>query len=269
MNRWARARRVYRSIWSVATGTVIALGLAASFRDPGPLSAIALFLAAATMGVVCTITVASLMTPDAVTVRRTTVGGLVTGVLTLALVGLAMPSGPAAFWAIVVLGITWPGWPGLVRRVRRTTQGAPAAAPAPGRENGPGRAPDTARSTKPRTEAGKASGTRARPRSGHPGPSARPPVWEPTPVVDEVTLEVPDMLEDADLCLAWCSSYVALQRAETAESRMRLVLVRALYLDELERRNPAALAEWLSSGARAAAPPHAFVRREDDRSAAS
>ena len=87
-----------------------------------------------------------------------------------------------------------------------------------------------------------------------------------TPVV---TLEVPDMLEDADLCLAWCSSYVALQRAETAESRMRLVLVRALYLDELERRNPAALAEWLSSGARAAAPPHAFVRREDDRSAAS
>jgi hypothetical protein len=266
MNRWARARRVYRSIWSVAMGTVIALGLAASFRDPGPLSAIALFLAAATMGVVCTITVASLVTPDAVTVRRTTVGGLVTGVLTLALVGLAMPSGRAAFWVILVLGMAWPCWPGLVRRVRRTTQGEPAT-PAPERENGPRRAPETARSTKPRSEPGKASASRTRPRSGQ--PSARPPVWEPTPVVDEVTLEVPDMLEDADLCLAWCSSYVALQRAETAESRMRLVLVRALYLDELERRNPAALAEWLSSGARAAAPPHAFVRREDDRSAAS
>jgi hypothetical protein len=267
MNRWARARRVYRSIWSVATGTVIALGLAASFRDPGPLSAIAMFLAAATMGVVCKLTIASLMTPDAVTVRRTTVGGLVTGVLTLALVGLAMPSGPAAFWVIMVLGLAWPGWPGLVRRVRRATQGAPATAPASGRETGPRRAPETARGTKPRSEPGKASGSRARPRSGQ--PPARPPAWEPTPVVDEVTLEVPDMLEDADLCLAWCSSYVALQRAETAESRMRLVLVRALYLDELERRNPAALAEWLSSGARAAAPPHAFVRREDDRSAAS
>jgi hypothetical protein len=80
---------------------------------------------------------------------------------------------------------------------------------------------------------------------------------------------VPDVLEDADLCLAWCSSYVALQRAKTAESRLRLVTMRALYLDELERRNPSALAAWLSNGARAAAPPRAFVKGGGDRSAAS
>jgi len=268
MNRWARTRHAYRTTWSVAAGTVIALGLAASFRDPGPLSAIALFLAAATMGVVCTITIASLLTPDAVSARKTAVGGLVTGLLTLALVGLAMPSGPAAFWVLTGLGLTWPGWPGLVRRVRRTTKGEAATEEEAERESAPHRTPATAHGTGPATKTGKTSGTRARLRSGTSGPP-RPPVWAPTPVADEVTLEVPDVLEDADLCLAWCSSYVALQRAQTPESRLRLVLVRELYIDELERRNPAALAEWLSSGARAAAPPRAFVRREDDRSAAS
>ena len=274
MNRWARCRRAYDVVWSTATGTVIALGLVASFRDPGALSAIALFLAATTMGVVCVVTVASLITPDAVSARRTAVGGLVTGVLTLALVGLAALSGPVAFWLVTVLCVVWPGWRGLVRRVRRTTQGAAVTVPEAERENGSRRTQASASSraeTEPRPGRRPVTrpGSKARTRSKHSGAPAHPPVSEPTPVADDATLEVPDVLEDADLCLAWCSSYVALQRAKTAESRLRLVTVRALYLDELERRNPSALAAWLSNGARAAAPPHAFVKGGGHRSAAS
>lgn len=274
MNRWARCRRAYDVVWSTATGTAIALGLVASFRDPGALSAIALFLAATTMGVVCVVTVASLMTPDAVSTRRTAVGGLVTGVLTLALVGLAAVSGPVAFWVVTVLCVAWPGWSGLVRRVRRTSQGAAVTVPEAGRENGSRR---TQASASPRAEAeprpGKRPvtrpGSKVRTRSGKSGATAHPPASAPIPVAEDATLEVPDVLEDADLCLAWCSSYVALQRAKTAESRLRLVTMRALYLDELERRNPSALAAWLSNGARAAAPPRAFVKGGGDRSAAS
>jgi hypothetical protein len=274
MSRWARCRRTYDVVWSTVTGTVIALGLVASFRDPGTLSAIALFLAATTMGVVCVVTVASLITPDAVSARRTTVGGLVTGVLTLALVGLAALSGPVAFWVVTVLCVAWPGWPGLVRRLRRTTQGAAVTVPEAGRENGSRRAQASAGSraeTEPRPAKRPVArpGSKARSRSKTSGAPAHPSAAEPPPVADDVTLEVPDVLEDADLCLAWCSSYVALQRAKTAESRLRLVTVRALYLDELERRNPSALAAWLSNGARAAAPPHAFVKGGGDRSAAS
>lgn len=274
MNRWARCRRAYDVVWSTATGTVIALGLVASFRDPGALSAIALFLAATTMGVVCVVTVASLITPDAVSARRTAVGGLVTGVLTLALVGLAALSGPVAFWLVTVLCVVWPGWRGLVRRVRRTAQGAAVTVPEAARENGSRRTQASASSragTEPRPGKRPVTrpGSKVRTRSKHSGAPAPPPASEPAPVADDATLEVPDVLEDADLCLAWCSSYVALQRAKTAESRLRLVTVRALYLDELERRNPSALAAWLSHGARAAAPPHTFVKGGGDCSAAS
>jgi hypothetical protein len=53
---------------------------------------------------------------------------------------------------------------------------------------------------------------------------------------------VHDVMTDEDLCQAWRSSYVALGRATTVSSLLRVVEMRALYLDELERRaGPAAL----------------------------
>lgn len=81
----------------------------------------------------------------------------------------------------------------------------------------------------------------------------------PVTVLDGPTLDVPDLMTTEDLCQAWRSSYVALQRSMTTDSRLRVVSMRALYLDELERRSESAVQAWLSSGARAASDPARFL----------
>ena len=67
----------------------------------------------------------------------------------------------------------------------------------------------------------------------------------------------------ADLCQAWRSSYVALERATSPESRLRGVRMRAIYLVEMERRAGLALQDWLRSGARAAGDPSRWVTRRE------
>jgi len=228
MSRRQRWARVHDGVWTAVTATVIALGLYASVHAWGPMPALATFLSAATLGGVCHLSIASLATPDTVAWRHITVGALVVGALTLAVGGLVAISGSGAVWLMVLLGLTWSGWPALVRRVR----------PA-----------------------------RSRPRTTKPDPPALPePVME---TGQEISLEIPDRIEDADLCLAWRSSFVALQRATTVESRLRIVLVRALYLDELERSNPAAFVDWLSASPRAATSPRASLAADDGRPAAT
>ena len=56
-------------------------------------------------------------------------------------------------------------------------------------------------------------------------------------VVDPVdaVLEVTDELTDADLCRAWRSSYVALDRATESNQKLRAVQIRALLLDTRPR----------------------------------
>jgi hypothetical protein len=66
-------------------------------------------------------------------------------------------------------------------------------------------------------------------------------------------------LDDNDLCLAWRTSFSALQRATSPSQRLRIVEDRRAYLDELERRNAHGMAAWLASGARAAGDPSRFV----------
>jgi hypothetical protein len=96
-------------------------------------------------------------------------------------------------------------------------------------------------------------------------PPARDPALESSiGALDEPSLDVPDLMTVEDLCHAWRSSYVALQRAVTAESRMRIVGMRALYLDELERQAGREVRAWLSSGARAASDPGRFVTGSQD-----
>lgn len=227
MSRRQRWARVHDRVWSAMTGTVIALGLYASVHAWGSMPALATFLSAATLGGVCHLSIASLATPDTVAWRHITVGALVVGALTLAVGGLVAIAGSAAVWVMVLLGLTWSGWPALVRRLR----------PA-----------------------------RSSPRTTKPDHPALP---EPVAETGQASLEIPDRIEDADLCLAWRSSFVALQRATTVESRLRIVLVRALYLDELERSNPAAFVDWLSASPRAATSPRASLAADDGRSAAT
>ncbi len=72
-------------------------------------------------------------------------------------------------------------------------------------------------------------------------------------------LQVPDEMTNADLCQAWRSSFVALEQAGSADDRLRVVQLRARYLDELERRAGPSFGAWLRSGARAAGDPSAHL----------
>jgi hypothetical protein len=77
-------------------------------------------------------------------------------------------------------------------------------------------------------------------------------------------------LDDEALCHAWRRSFVRLESSRGAARRLEVVGLRQLYLDELERRHPAEVHEWLSSGARAAGNPLPFlVRRSPDDEAAA
>jgi hypothetical protein len=212
--------RVHNRVWTATAATVIALGLFGSVAAWGPMPALAAFLSAATLGGVCHLSIASLATPDTVAWRHIAVGALLVGALTLALGGLLAISGSGAVWVVVLLGVTWSGWPAQLRRLR----------PA-----------------------------RSSPRTPKPD---RPALPNPVTEAGHAALEIPDRLEDADLCLAWRSSFVAMQRATTLDSRLRIVLIRALYLDEMERSNPAAFVDWLSASPRAATSPRASLAEQ-------
>jgi hypothetical protein len=106
--------------------------------------------------------------------------------------------------------------------------------------------------------------------------SARRPAAQPVAPLDRVepvrpaaleldeTFVVPDVMSDEDPCQAWRSSYVALSRTTSVSSQLRVVHMRVLYLDELERRaGPAALQAWFRSGARAAGDPARLLRHRD------
>jgi hypothetical protein len=69
----------------------------------------------------------------------------------------------------------------------------------------------------------------------------------------------PDALSDEALCLAWRSSFSALQKASSPTQQLRIVDERREYLDEIERRTAHGLAAWLASGPRAAGDPSRFV----------
>jgi hypothetical protein len=103
-------------------------------------------------------------------------------------------------------------------------------------------------------------------RTPGPRPAGRtdrlPPPVRP-PVAGDVHFVVPDEVTVDDLCQAWCSSYVALQRAQTLRARLSAVQMRALYLDDLERRLGDDFARWLTSVPRAAQDPRSFLQARE------
>lgn len=74
-----------------------------------------------------------------------------------------------------------------------------------------------------------------------------------------------DLMDDATLCFAWRTSYVALQRSLPPSSTLLVVQRRQDILDDLERRNPGGLAAWLAAGPRAAGDPTKYVTAFHDR----
>jgi hypothetical protein len=72
-------------------------------------------------------------------------------------------------------------------------------------------------------------------------------------------------MDTQELVRDWRRSFVALEQATDPTTKVALVRVRQAFLDELERRNPTGLHEWLESGARAAGDPSRFLSSSDDQ----
>lgn len=66
-------------------------------------------------------------------------------------------------------------------------------------------------------------------------------------------------MDDETLCLAWRSSYVALQEVSSMARELKIIERRQEILDELERRNSRGFSAWLASKPRAAGDPFRFL----------
>jgi hypothetical protein len=155
------------------------------------------------------------------------------GLAAVAAAGLMAMSGLLGLLMVAVLAVTSPRVWSAMRRWRRSKATRPAIAP---------QSPEQP----PETGTGTATIAAAR-------------VEDPEPLRD--VPEEPRLLDDYALCCAWRKSYVVLERPHSPATHLLLVERRQLYLDELERRNPTGLAEWLASGARAAGDPTRFIVR--------
>lgn len=69
----------------------------------------------------------------------------------------------------------------------------------------------------------------------------------------------PEAMDDETLCLAWRSSYVALQGVSSMARELKIIERRQEILDELERRNSRGFSAWLASKPRAAGDPFRFL----------
>jgi hypothetical protein len=85
------------------------------------------------------------------------------------------------------------------------------------------------------------------------GSPTAPAVLAPPPSAAAVDLTT------GALCLAWRRSYIELRQSTDESTRQRVVRLREEYLDELERRDRAGFARWLSSGARAGSDPQRYL----------
>ena len=151
------------------------------------------------------------------------------GVVTPAAVGLLAVFGLTGLVVIVLVAATWPGLAPLVRA--HWPRDLPAAEAWPSVASpGQARWDESAESVR------------------------RPAVPEELPALD-----------DDELCLAWRRSFQMLNAAGSPGERLLLVEQRQRYLDELERRSPDGLTNWLTSGARAPGNPLPYLRAHPRR----
>jgi hypothetical protein len=99
---------------------------------------------------------------------------------------------------------------------------------------------------------------RRTPREAAPLPVTQAPellgcVAEPPPSLAALTTP--------QLCALWRKSRAGLRAAPTPAARAEVVHARGVILDELERREPHAMAEWLESGALEPDGPSAYLVR--------
>ena len=214
--------RCYDGFWTLTAGAGCAVGLIAAVRTSGALVAASILVITATLEVLLVLPWLPVL---GWRVRPVLVCAPVFGLIMVVMMGLLVVLGPVSVAIGPVLLLASPFTREGVRRVvpsRRASQ--PALVPDP-------------------------VAMPEAPSAGREAP--RPP--------DDPGFAVPDQLSVADVCQAWRSSYVALERASSLESRLRVVRMRAIYLDELGRMAGPATCAWLRSGARAAGDPSRWV----------
>ncbi len=241
-------------VWTVAAGVTGAIGLYASLRSFGVLGALGLFVSSAVLGVMLVVPWMPEVTWRS---RSLVVAGPVTGFVVVVATGVAVVIGPSAvLWVLLLVAVSPQVLRLLAMLARRLGWMGPAraSAPDPVVDPPPG-GPRPTGSVVPRQRKPSSHRPSSHPTPPRPVPPAQPAEVLPMPE----DFVVPDLMDDADLCQAWRSSYVALERARSVESRLRVVSIRAIYLDELERRAGAGFQAWIGSGARAAGDPSRYV----------
>jgi hypothetical protein len=222
----------YARSWANAWSLVVATGVGlAMVKWSAPLALVVWGLESLGTAA-CLVTVRRPGTPSPP--RRTTAWrSVAVGGTLVATCAVASTSFPVALLLALVALVTWPRLFETLRRLRRqdaTSMLGPAAAPG---------------SQHP------AAGGEGR------GPSSLPaPLDQPRKAVELVR-----DLDDHDLCCLWRHTFWVLTQQKDVHLALRMVAVRQACLDELERRNPAAVKSWFDSGARASGGPERFWER--------
>jgi hypothetical protein len=222
----------YQRIWRLFAGAVAVFGVVLDVLTH-PLSSI-VALGAVALGVSLCVGLGmrvgepGTLPPLRVTGRKIVNGAVLGTVWLVALAGLASASALTMLFVGVVVVVTSPP---VVRRALGAE--VDAADPA---------------------DAG-------RPSPGRPTPTRPVEVERSTVSVDVAELASADVtaMDTRELVRDWRRSFVALERAGDPASKAAVVQARQAFLDELERRDPAGLHEWLESGARAAGDPTKFM----------
>jgi len=172
------------------------------------------------LGVVALVALSIQRHLGSVPLREAVRAGAVAAVGGVAIVGLVGLLGPAAFGLALLLG---GGCPAVLLRCLPRRRPAPTPVPRPAATD---------------------------------GPEAKAPV-KPTRV-STASAQLAD-LSTEQLCWRWRTSFIALCNSPSWVARARLARDRQHYLDEMERRAPAAFRRWLDSGARAAGDPGSYL----------
>jgi hypothetical protein len=227
----------YRTVWSIGAVVLGALGLWAAVEILTLSGAVTIMLLAAAVGV----SVALVPLAEGATRpwRRALEVGALSGVVVVAAAGLMGMFGVIGAALAVAMTVLSPAVLRAARRWYLRIGGRPGEGAPPARTDrrwdDDVTAPSYRADTLVRAE-------------------REPPFLEQSWMVVE-----PSLLDDADLCLAWRKTYVALQKVWAPVWRLRIAQRRAQILDELERRNAGGFAAWLAAGARAAGDPSRFI----------
>ena len=219
----------YTTCWGRAWGLLALAGACLTLVGSGPATTLGLWIIATSLVAVCHVACANLDdAAPAVGARRTRAavagrsayGGV-------CIVGICAWVTLAAAPALALLMIAATTSPWVLTRAHRLVHGSP---------DSPTGALDDPREVVVWT------------------PPATPPAR--TSDVDGDTVQ---QLDDEELCYAWRRTYLLLSMWNDPSATLAIVRVRQVYLDEMDRRNPAGLQAWLDSGARAAGGPDRYL----------